>query len=1083
MNELLNNPKKSFDNSPASKSVSQWLLIPVFIFVFFGAGWKTLTTVETEIKTNLQQQLNSSLDLLTENLKIWKVKEIADVEFWAQEPEVRQKVQAMVSHFNSGARSRSQLLASPYLAKLRLQLKSLIERRKDIGFVIILPSGLQIGAYQDALVGKDDLIKRDGGFIARALQGKSDVSLPFWLTEDRYEQGILHSGEYVQLGVAPIRDTNGMVVAVLGLLRHPDANFTPILKVGHPGQLGEAYAFNAQGLLISESRFLDDLKDKGVIPDQPDIKAMLRLEIRDPGERFSKSNQKKRNEFPFTQMAVSALAGERGVDVNGYRDYRGIPVVGAWAWLSDMHFGIAVEMDTSEAFVLLSRLEGIFLAILLLLFVLGLGYLILQLQERSTQHKFLELQKGAKKQSEHFNVIFNNIVDGAITISSKGIIESINPSGLQIFGYKSEGELIGKNVSMLMPSEEGEKHDGYLEKYLKTGVAHIIGIGREVEGKRKDGSYFPMDLAVSEVTLSEERFFIGIVRDISERKRIERALKTETQYLKFLTASALAANDYADFERAMEHCMAQVCDLIQWPAGHLFLCDSENNQLVSTNIWHMESNEAFIPFKKVTEETGFTPGKGLPGRVMASGESEWIEDILNDTTLHRAQMLNPCPFHGAFGFPVLVKGQVVAVLEFFSNKAEPRNERILEVTRDVGVQISRVMERIEYENNLVAAKEEAERASRVKSEFLSRMSHELRTPLNAILGFSQLLEIDDSISESNKNFIGRISGAGKHLLDLINEVLDLARLDAGKIAITLEPCHLKAVAEDAFSLIRPLAEEKNIRLNNKIQNDSFFVIADNIRLRQVLLNLLSNAIKYNEEKGSVILDCMQSEGYICIKVTDTGKGIDLAHKDDLFEPFNRMGETDAHIEGAGIGLAITKKLTELMKGFIDVESEFGKGSCFTIKIPGGAVDSLTPGLKPSEELPPMPSREVKPMRKVLYIEDNPDNLELVKSIFRRHSNMKLLSAVSAELGVEMAEVHQPDLILMDINLPGMLGDEAFLKLQMIETTKNIPVIALSANAMKRDIRSALDKGFIDYITKPIEVSSFMKTIQRVLDNS
>lgn len=1040
-----------------------------------------MTTVETEIKTNLQQQLNSSLDLLTENLKIWKIKEIADVEFWAQEPEVRKKVQAIFSHFNSGAQSRTQLLASPNLAQLRLQMKSLIERRKDIGFVIILPSGLQIGAYQDALVGKDDLIKRDGGFIASALQGKSDVSLPFWLTEDRYEQGVLQSGEYVQLSVAPVKDDNGMVVAVLGLLRHPDANFTPILKVGHPGQMGEAYAFNSQGLLISESRFLDDLKAKGFVPDQPGVKAMLRLEIRDPGSSVSKGNEKESHKFPFTQMAVSALAGERGVDVNGYRDYRGVPVVGAWAWLNDMHFGIAVEIDTSEAFVLLSHLEGIFITILLLLFVLGLGFLILQLQERSTQRKYLELQKGAKKQSEHFDVIFNNIVDGAITISSAGIIESINPSGLQIFGYKNEKELVGENVSMLMPPEEGEKHDGYLERYLKTGVPHIIGIGREVEGKRRDGSFFPMDLAVSEVTLSEERFFIGIVRDISERKRIESALKTETQYLKFLTASALAANDYADFERAMQSCMEQVCDLIKWPAGHLFLCDNENSQLLSTSIWHMELNEEFIPFKRVTEETVFTPGKGLPGRVMASGESEWIEDIFNDTALPRAQKLSPCPFRGSFGFPVLVKGQVVAVLEFFSKKVEPRNERILEVTRDIGVQISRVMERIEYENNLVAAKEEAERASRVKSEFLSRMSHELRTPLNAILGFSQLLEIDDGISDSNKNFVGRISGAGKHLLDLINEVLDLARLDAGKIAITLEPCHLKRVAEDAVSLIRPLAEEKRIRLENKIQDDCFFVMADNIRLRQVLLNLLSNAIKYNNENGSVMLDCLPDEGYICINVTDTGKGIDLARKDDLFEPFNRMGETDAHTEGAGIGLAITKKLAELMKGCIDVESEFEKGSCFTVKIPGGKVDKPLPVVKTSAGLPSVPSTGVKTVRKVLYIEDNPDNLELVKSIFRRHSNMKLLSAVSAELGVEMAEVHQPDLILMDINLPGMLGDEAFLKLQKIEATKDIPVIALSANAMKRDIRSALEKGFIDYITKPIEVSSFMKSIQRVFD--
>lgn len=1079
----MENQSKSLNKPPQSKPISQGLLVLVFLLFFSYTGWKTHSVVEIEIKANLQQQLNTSLDLLAENLRSWKAKEIADVEFWAQEPEVRKKVQDMVSSYEGGAQSRPQLLTSSHLAVLRLRLQSLIKIRRDIGFVIVLPSGLQIGAHQDDLIGKNELVARDDGVILNAFKGKAGVSLPLWLEEDRHEKGEFDSGEYTQLSVAPIKGEKGKLIAALCLIRHPEADFTRILEMGYFGESGEAYAFNSSGLLVSESRFLNDLKSLGLVPAQSE-KTMLRLEIRDPGPIVSSRIQEKKKieDLPFTQMAVSALAGERGVNVNGYRNYRGDQVVGAWNWLDDMNMGITVEVNKSEAFVLLSRLKGVFIFILSLLFLLGMGFLIRQWQQKSIEGKYLKLKEGAKRQDERFNIIFNNIVDGVVTISSKGIIESINPSGLKIFGYECAEDLIGKNVSILMPSEEGEKHDGYLEKYLTTGVARIIGMSREVEGQRRDGSSFPMDLAVSEVTLSGKRFFIGIVRDISERKQIENALQTETRYLKFLNASVLASNDHSDFESAMQGCMEQICELINWPAGHLYLCDNENNKLLPTNIWYMDLNEEFIPFKVVTEEALFAPGKGLPGRIMVSGESEWIEDIIEDTSLPRAQNLKPCPFLGSFGFPVMVKGQVVAVLEFFSENIEPRNERIIEVTRNIGVQISRFMERIEYENNLVAAKEEAERASRVKSEFLSRMSHELRTPLNAILGFSQLLEIDESLSEGNQNFVGRISGAGKHLLDLINEVLDLARLDAGKISISLEECSLKPIADEVFSLVRPLAEEKKVQLENKIKNTSLYVIADNTRLRQVLLNLLSNAIKYNDENGLVTLDYFQKEDYIWISVTDTGKGIDLVRKDDLFEPFNRLDENDSQTEGAGIGLAITKKLVELMRGSIDVESESGKGSCFTVRISGGETETSAPESNAPEESVPIPVSETDAFNKALCIEDNPANLELVKSIFKRHSNIELLSACNAELGIELAEAHQPDLILMDINLPGMTGDEALLRLKNSDKTKNIPVIALSANAMKRDIRNALDKGFIAYITKPIEVSTFMKTIRQVFNN-
>jgi|GEM_PF-2669285 len=1081
MNDPIN--KNLETSSPQiPRFISRRLVGFISILFIFIIGWNTLSMVESDIKDKLGQRLKASLKLLTENLKSWKTKELAEVELWVQDPEVKKHALELAASFEKEGNSKSQILNSPGLSGLREKLFPQVKQGNDIGFIVFLPSGFQIAAHSDEFIARSGIADLAGPVIADAFQGRSGVSLPFLLNEGFAENGKSHVGEYAQLSAAPIQDNNGKIVAVLSILKNPRTGFMPILELGSYGKKGEAYAFDANGLMVSESRFPNELKDLGILPDQ--TSAMLKLEIREPGSKDSTlgigSGEKRP---PFTKMAGSALKGERGLNVDGYRGYRGERVVGAWAWLDDVGLGIAVEQDAKEAFALLSRLRVVFVFVFSLLVFLFLFFLFRRWQEKNIQKNYSKLKEGAQEQDERLNVIFNNIVDGAVIISSKGIIESVNNSALGMFGYDQPEDLVGKNVSILVSPEEADKHDSYIAKYLETGVAKIIGMTREVDGRRKDGSLFPIDLAVSEMVLSGEHFFIGMLRDISERKKIENALETEAKYLKFLSASALATNDYSDFESAMQSCIEQVCDLINWPAGHLYLCDQANNELLSTNIWHMDLNERFIPFKVITEESSFKPGFGLPGRIMKSCKSEWVEDIIEDESLPRAQKLDSCPFRGSFGFPVLVKGNVVAVLEFFSENVEPRNERIIELTFNIGVQISRIMERIEYENDLVAAKDEAERASRVKSEFLSRMSHELRTPLNAILGFSQLLEIDESLSDSNQNFVSRITGAGKHLLDLINEVLDLARLDAGKISISLNECPLEPIASEVFSLIRPLAEEQNIRLENRVQGLSAFVVADNVRLRQVLLNLLSNAIKYNEEKGSVVLDCLHKDGYIWISVTDTGKGIDPARKDDLFEPFNRLDEKDSQTEGAGIGLAITKKLVELMRGSIEVESEFGKGSCFTVKFSGGMIDAPVKDDDDKQESAKVISSGIGTFKKALCIEDNTANLELVESIFKRHSNIEFISAPNAELGIELAEKHQPELILMDINLPGMTGDEALLRLKNIKATKNIPVIALSANAMKRDIRSALEKGFIGYITKPIEVPTFMKSVQQAFEKN
>jgi PAS domain S-box-containing protein len=386
---------------------------------------------------------------------------------------------------------------------------------------------------------------------------------------------------------------------------------------------------------------------------------------------------------------------------------------------------------------------------------------------------------------------------------------------------------------------------------------------------------------------------------------------------------------------------------------------------------------------------------------------------------------------------------------------------------------------------LKRARAAAEKANLAKSDFLSSMSHELRSPLNAILGFAQLINSDaPPPTPSQAASIDQILHAGWYLLELINEILDLAQIESGRLALSLEPTSLAEVMLECQAMIEPQGQKRGIQMTFPRFELPCFVGADRTRLKQVLINLLSNAIKYNQANGTVIVDvdCAGiTRERVRVSVKDTGAGLPPDMLMQLFQPFNRLGQERSTEEGTGIGLVMSKRLVELMGGEIGVESTVGSGSVFWFELNSASPPQLAVDRTETAASPQAQAAQGAPLRTLLYVEDNPANLMLIEQLIARRQDLRLLTARDGNLGIQLARAKQPDVILMDINLPGISGIDALSILRGDPATAHIPVVALSANAMPRDIEKGLQAGFFRYLTKPIKVNEFMHTLDGALE--
>jgi len=474
---------------------------------------------------------------------------------------------------------------------------------------------------------------------------------------------------------------------------------------------------------------------------------------------------------------------------------------------------------------------------------------------------------------------------------------------------------------------------------------------------------------------------------------------------------------------------------------------------------YIEANAAFETQSGVGNVVGKTIRQMFPGVA-----EEWYETY--DTVVRTGEAIQ-------FELGLFPTGRV---LEAFAFRVKD------ETHRRVGVIFKDISDRKRVELELRKAIAAAEKANVAKSEFLSSMSHELRTPLNAILGFAQLMESGSPppTSDQTRN-IDHILKAGWYLLELINEVLDLAQIESGKLTLSREPVSLEGVMLECRDMLLPQAQKRDIGITFPRFDIPCFVEADQTRIKQVLINVIFNAIKYNRPEGTVAVEyTSRPSGSIRISVRDTGQGLTPAQLLQLFQPFNRLDKEGGVEQGTGIGLMVTKRLVEMMGGTLGVESTVGVGSVFWIELSVAATPQLA--LREGERAAPALPQVAHgaPLRTVLYVEDNPANLELIEQLIARRPELHFLSAADGNLGVEFARAYHPEVILMDIGLPGISGVEAMKILRADPATAQIPIIALSANAMPRDIERGLAAGFFNYITKPIKVDQFTEALNAAL---
>lgn len=727
------------------------------------------------------------------------------------------------------------------------------------------------------------------------------------------------------------------------------------------------------------------------------------------------------------------------------------------------------------------------------------------------------LHQQVREAEEKYQSIFENAVEGLFQTTPAGRFLTANPAVARICGYDSPAELIATMTDIarqlyVNPDDRLEFHRQVREYGKGQNIA--------VEMRRKDGSHFWASINAFAVRDASGAVLYcdGTLEDITERKLAEQALHTANEELENRvvrrTQELEVVNRQLQTRAQQQQAVAEL--------GQQALSGSDLPTLMHAAVALARSVlgvefTAILELDSANQRFVMRVGIGWPpeiiGQYVAANSKESAAGyavtsrepvIISDSHLETRFKISPHmrEYGLRSGVTVLIHTETgpFGVLGAYTKECQTFTWDDVNFLQALANVLAMAIEHQRSKQEIQQAKEEADRANQAKSEFLSRMSHELRTPLNAVLGFGQILEMDNLTSQQQAN-VSHIIKGGRHLLGLINEVLDLARIEAGRMHLSLEPVAVRETLEESLAMVRSLASERSIKVKfpeNDEDDCNYYVLADQQRLKQVLLNLLGNAIKYNHDGGQVLIcvtpadavdrkleETTQSDESrsIHIMVRDTGPGIPSEKMTRLFVPFDRLDAEQTSVEGTGLGLALARRLIESMGGKMGVDSIFGQGSTFWFDL---AEAQVSPELQSLAEETPAPERSTVSVtashtHTVLCVEDNLSNFNLIEQILKLRPTVQLLAAMQGSVGLELARQHRPDLILLDIHLPDISGYEVLLRLQATPETHDIPVVVLSADATAGQIERLRLAGAVDYLTKPLNIKQFLHMLDENLE--
>ncbi len=701
-----------------------------------------------------------------------------------------------------------------------------------------------------------------------------------------------------------------------------------------------------------------------------------------------------------------------------------------------------------------------------------IGYLLIGTD--NTARKQAEealLQAGALQ-----SAIFNSANFSSIATDAKGVIQIFNVGAERMLGYTAAEVMNQITPADISDPQEVIARAKALSIELETPItpgfeALVFKASRGIEDIyeltyiRKDGSRFPAVVSVTALRDAQDAIigYLLIGTDNTARKQAEEALLQAGALQSAIFNSANFSSIATDAKGVIQIFNVGAERMLGYTAAEVM------NQITPADISDPQEVIARAKALSIELETPITPGFDA----LVFKARRGIEDIYELTYIRK----------DSSRFPAVVSVTALRdirniIIGYLLIGTDNTARMLVEAER---ARLDQVLH--DKNTELEGAKSTAEKANQAKSDFLSSMSHELRTPLGAILGFAQLLE--SGVPEPTaiqRRSIDQILKAGWYLLELINEILDLALIESGKLSLSLEPVSLFEVMQECETMVEPQAKKHGVSVTFTPFEMPYSVNADRTRVKQIVINLLSNAIKYNKTGGKVTVTCTQtSPDSVRIIVRDTGDGLTQKQLGQLFQPFNRLGQEAHSKQGTGIGLVVCKRLIELMQGSIGMESTIGEGSVFWVELKQTAETHAVAQDTNLTLLTTLPVQGTGHCYSLLYIEDNPANMMLVEDLIARRPDIRFLSARDAVRGIDIACDSLPDVILMDINLPGISGIDALKILKKNPITAHIPIVALSANAIPRDIETGLEAGFFRYLTKPIRVNEFMETLDVALE--